>query len=284
MGRWGDGIYDRNDDYFADITKVLVQDAAYRFAPEQVKPRASWLIEALTLIEIMLIFSENEFISTIYLARQDTAIKRWQEIFLQIWDAEWSDRSEDVPYHTYSYRLEQRHMIIDMFNRLYELSEVWQFNAPQHDIQPFALEGKLPYFSLISLKDQDGREYLVTGTFLGRVIDRLIRKIVFILSQENREKDWIFGFSDLEELWTAIDMLSQLCERYDVSPGLKLATIQRWLDTTIGLWIDINSDNPDQIIDVQTLAEQEGELYTNVVTMFVRLMTLAQRHPGGILM
>jgi hypothetical protein len=283
MGRWGKGIYDSDSslDYLSTITDFLMKDVSHWFAPEQVYQSSKWLENALILIEIMLIFSEADHIaSQSHLMDQHTAIRRWQEIFLRVWDAELEDTENHFSYSNYAYRIEQRQNVNALFDRLSEIAASWRDDLPKRDLQPFNLN--LPMFSITRFRTRHNRDISLVGRFLSDLIEMLTHRIVFILSEENREKEWGFDFYELEELWVTVDILGLVCEKYQVTPGIRPQTVQRWLDTSISLWLDYYADAPEKIDDAQALAEHEGQLYTDVLNIFIRFITVAQQYPGGM--
>lgn len=284
MGRWNYGIYDSDTslDYLAVIHKFLMKETVYCFSPEQVFANTYWLQEALTLVEIMLILAEEDHDGAqSHLMDQHNAVRRWRDVFFNVWDADWNDPSNhSLPYRDYVYRVEHRSTILMMFDRLIELADYWQADLLQRDIPPFVLREKLPLFSLVRLRGRDGQDMLYTGRFLDDFIEMLRCHIVFLFSEENREKDWGFDFSDLDEAWVDIDLLALMCQKYETSPGLRPPTIHRWLDMSLGLWSRY-IDHPERPVSVDTLPEYEGILYTNTVTVFVRLIDVAQRYSRG---
>jgi hypothetical protein len=234
---------------------------------------------------VILLFAEVDVLdSNTHLMDQQTTVRRWKETFFGVWDAEWEDDDtyrSILPYSFAKYRIEHRQTAHILFDHLIELADFWCDDQPGRDLQPFALEGTLPLMSLTRLKNRDGEERSLTGIFFKTFIHMLIRSIIFVLSEENREHEWGFDLHELEEVWIAVDIIGRLCEKYQISPGLRPATIHRWLDTTIGLWLDHYSEGPDKITDIPTLIEKEA-LYTNSVNVFVRLITVARQHPGGM--
>jgi hypothetical protein len=284
MGRFGVGIYDsdRNMDFLFGIKKFLKQEAAYVFSPEQIEQRYSktlWLRDALTIVEIINFFAEpyeEHFGLPAFLEDYDTAIMRWREAFFSVWDGEWNDTPDFAPYSQHTYRIEHRYIAVTLFDRLIDISNYWRHDLPERDIQPFAYLDNLPVFTPQS---RDPLDQLV-GQFFEDLIEKLTHHIVFFFSEENREKERGFHINELEEMLVSVDIIGLLCEKYQISPQLRPQTVQRWLDTATGLWLNSYSTPTEPIIDMQTLLEKEGPLYTNAVTAFVRLITVAQRYPG----
>jgi hypothetical protein len=236
---------------------------------------------AFTLLEMMVILGGVD--STIHMINHETAIERWREVFFNVWDAEWNEvQGFDArfPYSTFAYRVEHRSLVNNLFDHLWELAEDWRDNKsddmPARDPQPFMLKDRLPHFSSLLVTAPNGEEVFVTGRFLWTFFDMLTQKIVFVLSEENREKLMGFDLYELEEVWVAIDVMAYLCEKYRTAPSLRAETIHRWLNITIGIWM--KSDRAHKIDDVQMLAEKDS-LYSNSLAVFVRLMTIAQRNP-----
>src|SRR5687768_8632293 len=157
MSRWGKGISDTDFmiDFLVEIRQLLMKEAAYWFSPEQISISSDsrfkiyWLGQALTIIEIMLIFRDPDpdHIRLPSFTIQHTAIMRWQNIFFGVWDSEWDDK-RDRPYGSLAYRIEQRETVKALFDRLNELADL-----RRHD-QPFTLQGQLPIFSK---RDHQGR-------------------------------------------------------------------------------------------------------------------------------
>jgi hypothetical protein len=256
MGRWGDGIYESDsalDFFFGTITKRLIRDMVFWFSPEQVDQSARWLTEVLTLIEIFLIFDELKIGTIADPSLHPSAVKRWRRAFFKVWDAEWdSPDLENAGYRMSAYRVEHRHIARRWVQRLYKRA------LDEHqDLDPFVPKENLPYFS-------------VAGSFFYDLGEMLTDKIVFILSEENREN--VIDFFEIEIVWVAIDVIGILCERYSLSPRLKENTINHWFEKMIAIWNERASENGRTPSD-------ELALYTNVVRIFDRLRSLARQYP-----
>lgn len=279
MSRWGKGISDTDFmiDFLVEIRQLLMKEAAYWFSPEQIsissdsQCKTYWLREALTIIEIMLIFTDSDpdHISLPSFNIQHTAIMRWQNIFFGVWDSELDDK-RDIPYSSLAYRVEQRETVKALFDRLSEIA-AQRYDLPRKNLQPFPLQGQLPIFSRI-LRDHRGR-------FFRELIDILTQRVVFLLSEEIAESTRGLDTSDIEVVWIAVDLIGYLCEKYHASPRVRPRTVHRWLDKVIIGWINFYSDGDEDPIDMETLAMKDG--YTNVVATFVRLIDIAQQYPSN---
>jgi hypothetical protein len=287
MGRWGDDIYesDTSLDFLAEIKSSLMKEAAYVFALERgnVYSNITWLRDALTIIEMMNIFAEpdqDHFGLPVFLRDYGAAITRWREAFFLVWDDKWEGIAvhnfppDPALYNHYDYRVEHRHIAAALFDRLNDIADYWRDDLSEHDLQPFVYMDELPLFSV---RSQDHRGRPDVGGFFYDLIIKLTQHIGFTFSEESMERG--LDYSDIETVSVAVDLIGSLCEIYRASPGLRPATVQRWLDKVISIWIGIYSDDPENLIDAQTLAEKDG-LYANVVTIFVRLITVAQQYPG----
>jgi hypothetical protein len=299
MGSWKEGLYKHKStiSFLEKNTDFLIKEAFYLFAPELVQSNTRWLKDVLTVIEMMLIFSdENHFGFPLYLRRLHTAVRRWQEVFFHVWDAEWDGNERiisNAPYSKYAYRVEQRQTMNALFERLIELADLWreenprrdsqiivptdlrQSEHPQRDLQPFSLQEKLPIFSITHLKTEVNTDYFLVGLSFYTLIDMLIQWIVY---EAYREEDVLDEF---EDTWLAVDVIGVLCEKYQVPAGLNKQTVQGWLDTITKVWIEAY-DGSAEVSDLQTLIEKDGD-YRNVVKAFDRLMKNADQYPRSMI-
>lgn len=260
MARDGDGIYesDAGFDALRDIKEDVMREAVYWFAPEQVEQDVHWLKQVLTVIEMLLILAEDKW--GYRFVEKGATIRRWQAMFFNIWDAEWNDRlsdySDPIPYSEFAYRVEQRMLVNSLFDHLYDLAE------EAYGEQTLVLTKRRPMFC--------------DGDCVWNLCKRLIRRIVFELSDDSDNRDGFFGINDLYEVWVAVDLLGLLCERYQISVHLRPETVQRWLNLNIVLWLNEYGREPGEQVSTETLSEDP--LYVNVVNAFVRLITAVQRH------
>lgn len=96
MGRWGDKIYESDAalDYFVIFTERIEREIVYLFAPEQIRHNTAWLTKVLGVVEIVLLFDQHDMGSLSFLSYQSTAAKRWEELFFNVWDAQWNDEKD----------------------------------------------------------------------------------------------------------------------------------------------------------------------------------------------
>ena len=100
----------------------------------------------------------------------------------------------------------------------------------------------------------------------------LIQKIVFVLSEESREKAFGIMLSNIEETWVAADVIRILCQEYEIAPGLTEKTIQRWQDTITTIWSEQAFGKVDEKMS-------SNILYYNIIATFDQLKRLAQQYP-----
>jgi hypothetical protein len=265
MSRWADGIYgsDSSLDFSGSIMNAIIDDMVFWFSPEQVQQSPEWLSEVLTLVEVLLIFDTHDVGTTVSLSREEVNLKRWQDTFFQVWDANWNSEKEDEPpYRSSQYRIEHQWIAIEWFKRLCDVADYWSSDNVGQGLVTFITKAKLPYFSVTHFQYRFQKAYLRIGSSFFKVLDSLIRDIVFILSEENR--DHIMPY-EMDEVWVSIDVMGILCEQYEVSPSLREKTIDLWLEKVITIWNE-------------RLGEDTG-LYRDVLTAFDRLKAVARQYP-----
>ncbi|MBI1256839.1 MAG: hypothetical protein GC204_05165 [Chloroflexi bacterium] len=272
MGRWGKGIYDSDQalDYHITITNLLDRELAYWMIPENVYPGGFWLMQVVSVIEVMLIFeyqhmgSSNAYIAAV------ARIKQWREVFFNVWDEDWRDDREFYPYGAPEYRRQQRPGVVALFDSLESLAWMWdeiETNLrTDAKVLPMPPEYSLPYFSLIRWASQDGRKGVRVDRFTQTLLTHLLKDILYYLSHEERENATIFS---IEEVWVAVDTLGFLCEIYEQSPGVTEQMVRAWRETTD----QINKESLDDYW-VET-----NPLYGNVMRVFDRLEAVARKYP-----
>lgn len=273
MGRWGDRLYESDGalDYFAGITDRIMREIYYLFSPERVKPNTAWVIEVVTVIEIMLLFAQKEIGSAVYLMDEDEAIERWRGAFFSVWDAEWNEPEKShFPFHAYAYRQAHRDIVIKWFDRLDELSLfLGDDELEGKELKKFISQVGLPYFSLAYSETKPAMAYPITGFFLSDLIEWLKYSVVFVLSDENRKL--AIGFFQIEDVWVAVDVMALLCETYACSPSVTYQTIEIWRKKMTNIW--------KARLAEEAMEWEEHDEYKNVVARFDQLKALAQKHP-----
>ena len=231
MGRWGKGIYESDDvlDMVDGIYHSFMREIAYLMAPEQVDQCTRWLGEVITVIELMLLFDKHK-VSSIHLIDQQTAIQRWQNTFLSVWNAEWNETEKDyahAPFRSYDYRVQHRDTMVMWFEHLMKLAK---YARPTEKPQP--LQSQLPQFYI---KDGRGEKNPFQSRFLTTIVDMLIHNIAWILAEENRDVVITF-FSEIERVWASIHIMGILCESYAYKLEVVVTGIDKWHQKMTDIW------------------------------------------------
>ncbi|MEL7233178.1 MAG: hypothetical protein AAGK74_01700, partial [Chloroflexota bacterium] len=176
MGRWGDGIYESDSalDFFGMFVEERIKrEMALLTSPEQVKHTEQWLVQVLSVIEVILLFHEHRIGSVVCLWEQEKLVKRWRNTVLKVWDSEWNDNGHcRFLYSQQTQRKKYRHVIVDLFQRLDDIVEL--LGDTTEVVDPYKYP--IPYFSIDS------------GWFAGTLIEDLTINTVFVLSEENRKR------------------------------------------------------------------------------------------------
>jgi hypothetical protein len=257
MGRWGKGIYqsDAALDYFSTISDYFERELAYWFAPEHVSRSSLWLSEAIAPIEVVLLFRQNHIGSIVF--EETKAVERWRNVFLNVWDSEWkSERYLTTESHDIAYRQQHRSGIVGIFNQLETVAQFWTtIRENDHILKLPSLppDYDLPYFS----------------KYPGRIIERLVKDIIYYLSAEMRP-DALGFFRVHEDLPVAIDVLGLLCNSYKTDPIINAKTVGKWRTITLEIF-----DQTEEEYGIK----DDTEHYNNVMAAFDRLEIVAQKYP-----
>jgi hypothetical protein len=266
MGFWGTKLYqsDQALDYFSTITDLLEREMAYWFSPEQVRHEAWWLGQALAVVELMLLFEQHDKGSSVYV-QSEAAAARWREVFLQVWDGDWGHEPEPYdpqnPLRTPEQRQQERLMALAMFDYLHTIAHFWTqigMSGSKPELAPMQLPHPLPYFSLRT-----------PTRFTSDLFGHLEREIIYWLSLEKRSE--IF-WSDVVEVWVAVDVLGFLSERYERTPGVNATTVQVWREKTVDIWKD-SQEGDEQAWD------ENDPLLVTVMGVFDHLACMAEKYP-----
>lgn len=229
MGRWGKGIYQSDSalDYFSTISDYFERELAYQFAPEHVSTSSYWLSESIAPIEIFLLVEQNHVGSSFF--EETRAVERWREVFLNVWDGEWeSERYLTSQLDDIEYRQHHRSGIVGIFNQLETVAQFWA-TIKENDrilkLPPLPPEYHLPYFS----------------KHPGRIIERLVKDIIYYLSAEMRP-DALGFFRVHEDLPVAIDILGLLCNSYKIDPIINSKTVGKWRTITLEIFSQTEED------------------------------------------
>jgi hypothetical protein len=268
------GLYAETD-YDATITDRLEREIAYWTAPEQVRNSGWWLAQVFAVIETMLLFEYHDIGSSVYI-QEVTAVQRWREILLSVWDGDWEgdQYDNDSPYCVSEYRRQQRPGIIALFECLESIARMWEDIDKNHrtdmKVTPMPPEYPLPYFS-IHRKIWNNREWVKTAPFTQNLIEYLLKDTIYWFSLERRSA--VIGlFRDA--LWVDVDVLGFLCETYEQPPHVTVQAIQTWRETAIQIQNEALRDNnfPDW--------DESDPLYQAVMRAFDRLENAAQKYPS----
>lgn len=276
MGRFGEGVYgsDSSLDYFSDIGDRIVREIMFWTSPEQIFYGTRWIIETITIVEVILIFDKYQIGSPSFLMDRDLTVKRWRKDFFGVWDAEWDEplphyvksADEGYPFRTYDNRVQHREVMVQWFDRLEELATYWTEDEPA-DLTLFDPKN-LPYFIL----QIHGRETRICSGFVGNLLETLIREIVFNLSDENHDN--AVGFFEIEYVWVSLDIMTCLCDAYAMSPGVGEETATKWLEQVTAIWKERWDDEGLEW-------DEDDYLYKMVVDVFDRFRAVARQYPDA---
>lgn len=266
MGRWGDDIYDSDDalDYLLTITYRLERELVYWLAREVDIDDNTWLSRVLTVIELMLLFEQHRLSTSTYLGRSEEAMRRWRDVFLNVWDGDWKE-PDKYDLASPEHRQKHRTAVIALFDRLKLVAHYWNDPEPDHGkgLPPISEKLSLPYFSISDWTDPYGRR------FVGEMVEQLENDIIVMVSVERRNE--ILIVPGIDALWVAIDLLSFLCTTYDTAPYTGVQFIRNWRDTAIGI-------EKQDLADNHMKWDDDYLLYQQVLTAFDRLEAAAQKH------
>lgn len=274
MGRWGKGIYDSDDalDFFQTITDQIEREAAYWFSPEQVIHNGWWLAQVLAVMEVILLFEENDIGSSSYF-NNTTTVRRWRDIFMSVWDGDWKHDNEmyDSYPHGYdapNYRKQHRPGIVDLFERMENLAYYWtdgEDNNPPPVLIPLLEDYPLPFFSLLRVTNRENKTFIGVEPFTHKLIESRVKEIIYLLSGKRK------GYVDEEKIWVSVDVLGLLCQTYEQSPTINNELVRTWHETTIQMWTATAYGGEHW--------EETDELYQNVKAAFDRLEAIARKYP-----
>jgi len=254
MGRWGDGAFDSDGslDFFAsEITRPILREIAYLMTPETLsyQSKSGWLLDTLTIIEILLLFDEHQIGSSAHIANLTDAVKRWREAIIKIWDDDWQDESrlDNIPYSSQAYREEHRLQVVGYFDRLSELAIFWD-NAwdPDDELTNYIPQKSLPFFSSGVGKYGNGETYYWTGEIIHFLINHLKQQIIYTLADENA--DTVRGiYAYYDHIWISVEVLGFICKTYRLSPQVTQDHIKAWERKANQIWDDyykpLNADD-----------------------------------------
>jgi hypothetical protein len=270
MGRWGKGIYDSDAalDYQSTITDRLERELLYWLSPEQVRHNSGWLASVLAVIEVMLMFEQHEIGSGGYI-EDESAVERWREVFLSVWDGDWQDDAH--AFGDPAYRQQHHPAIIQMLDRLESIARFWTklSSGSREELTPLSPDYPLPYFSKRRWTNRDNKEFVKVDRFTSYLIEHMAKDIIYWLSPEKRGEMLAFN---AEEVWVLADALGYLCNIYEQTPGVNEQTVRAWRDNTVQIWKGFLEGD-------KLVWDETDELYQNVMRAFDRLEAVAQKYP-----
>jgi hypothetical protein len=271
MGRFADGLYgsDSTLDYFAKFTNKFEHELDYWFSPQNVFYGSWWLVQVLSVLEMILLFEAQDMGRAVYLEEKSQVLEKWRKIFFDVWDGDWKDSHlYDNPCNDAAYRQQHRCALVAMFDRLDSIVQYLvaaSDNNPRPELAPLHPDYPLPYFSVTRLKYDDSKEVFRVERFISDLLEWLVKEIIYRLSAEKRAE---LEF-DVEEVWVAVDVFGFLCEKYKQSPGINERFIRIWRETTM----DIGKQNVGDAWNESYL------LYRDVMSVFDRMEAVARKYP-----
>jgi hypothetical protein len=275
MGRWGDELYqsDTVGDFHNAFIRQIEREVAYSISPEQIQHDSGWIAHTITLLELILLFEQNDMNGG--LTRDEQKVKRWCEIFFSVWDSDWEEKPKgygNSVYDTREYRKQHRTAIVEKFDYLQGIAHYWTelFNDNTNaKLESLPQDYPLPHYSIKRWMTEDGKEMIEVEHFVVELMEYLEREIIYWLSPEKRAEAITF---DVEEVWVSVHLLGFLSEKYEQSPGVNERVVRKWRDTTIEIWKEFLND--DRI----KWDEPKG-LYLNVLGVFDKLEAMAKKYP-----
>jgi hypothetical protein len=260
-------------DYYWLFQNRLEREFAYWLAPEQVTETGMWLATVLNAVELMILF-EQDIIDFSINFGEEKAVKRWRDVFLSVWDAEWENDNRyghNDLYGKPEYRKQHRPIIVAMFNFLESVAR-YGANISKHReelvLSPLLPDYPLPYFSITRWTNSANKEVISVGRITHDMIEQLVKDIIYGLSLEKREEGYTIN---TEDVWVAVDILGFLCETYEQSPEVNDQMVRTWRETAIEIWKQFLSD------DIEW--DETDPLNQNVMAAFDRLEAVARTYP-----
>jgi hypothetical protein len=274
MGRWGDELYESDSarDYFLiAVTKKIERELAFWLSPEEVDHDSWWLSEVLTVVELILLLKRNESGGDVFIDNP-RAVQRWREVFFSVWDGEWHPKSRNFKAYAYDapdYRKQHRAAVMERFDDLERIAHYWvPLPSPRLEHPPLPRDYPLPYYSLYHWTDKNNEEVIMVERFIRDLIRDFIHEIGYLFSSEERENVW---WTDIEDVWVAVDQLSLLGEAYQQGT-VNEQKVRRWREINIEVWKQEMGELPSE--------DKPDTLYNNILHLFDRLEVVAKKYPA----
>jgi hypothetical protein len=274
MSRSGDTIYesDAASDFLSTITVLLEREVAFLSSPEQILNHGWWLAQMLTVLELMLLFEQQDIGSSVFMHTQPQTVQRWRETFLSVWDSEWkADNAYPYIYEEPAYRKANRSVVISLFDRMKMIAHYWHSEGYLDKLRELVwmpLDKPLPHFSINCQAHQQNRAEVGVERFTTNLIRHVEKEIIFWLSPEKRAEVVMF---DAEDVWVSVDVLRFLCEAYEQTPGVNEHIVRIWRETTVHIGQQSRAEGGE--------VGWDDSLRHNVEQAFDGLEAVARKYP-----